>query len=104
MVVAHNAPFDLGFLSAEFSRCGWVFEPRATFCTMRMSTSACRLLRPSGGYKWPTLEEAVRCLGIQPEDVSTLADATFGGDEGGGFHDARYDTSAVYLIYRKLMG
>ncbi len=104
MVVAHNTPFDMGFLAAEFSRCGRVFEPRSTFCTMRMSTSACRLPRPSGGYKWPKLEEAVRCLDIPPEEVSALADTLFGGEEGAGFHDARYDTAAVYLIYRRLMG
>jgi DNA polymerase-3 subunit epsilon len=104
MLVAHNVPFDMGFLAAEFARCGHIYAPKSTFCTMRQSTSACRLPRESGGYKWPTLEEAVRCLGIPAEEVSALAATLFGGEEVSGFHDARFDVSAVYLIYRRLMG
>lgn len=103
-VVAHNAPFDLGFLAAEFGRCGLPFAPPSTFCTMRMSTSACQIPHPSrGGYKWPKLEEALRCLEIPATTVESLAGDLFGGD-GRGFHDARFDTAAVYLIYRRLMG
>lgn len=56
MLVAHNVPFDMEFLAAEFARCGHIYAPKSTFCTMRQSTSACRLPRESGGYKWPTLE------------------------------------------------
>ncbi len=104
MFVAHNAPFDLGFLSAEFGRCGIPFAPSSTFCTMRMSTAACRIAHPRrAGFKWPKLEEAVRGLGISPDAVRQLAGELFGGDSAG-FHDARFDTAAVYLIYRALMG
>jgi len=103
MLVAHNVPFDMGFLAAEFARCGHIYAPKSTFCTMRQSTSACRLPRESGGYKWPTLEEAVRCRAIPAEEVSALAESLF-GRERSGFHDARFDVAAVYLIYRRLMG
>jgi DNA polymerase III subunit epsilon len=102
MLVAHNVPFDLGFLTAEFARCGAVYRPRKTFCTMRMSTSACRLPRASGGYKWPKLEEAVRSLDISEEEIRTLVASLFGGEENPGFHDARFDAAAVYLIFKRL--
>ncbi|MHB9029010.1 MAG: 3'-5' exonuclease [Candidatus Latescibacterota bacterium] len=104
MLVAHNAAFDLGFLDAEFSRCGMVYKPKATYCTMRNSTSICRIPHPQrGGYKWPRLEEALRKLEIPAEAVRELAGELFEGDESG-FHDARFDAAAVYLIYRRLTG
>lgn len=102
-LVAHNAPFDLGFLAAEFARCGLSYAPK-TFCTMRKSTPLCRIPHPNrGGYKWPRLEEALRTLDISAEEVNALAAEVF-GDGRAAFHDARFDSAAVYLIYRKLKG
>jgi DNA polymerase-3 subunit epsilon len=103
-IVAHNASFDLEFLAAEFKRCGIAYTPGATFCTMRKSTPVCRIPHPRrGGYKWPRLEEALRALDISGEAVRELAGKLFGGEETG-FHDARFDAAAVYLIYRRLAG
>lgn len=102
-LVAHNAVFDLGFLSAEFDRCGLSYVPK-TFCTMRKSTQLCRIPNPNrGGYKWPRLEEALRALDISREEVDALASKLFGGERTA-FHDARFDSAAVWLIYRKIMG
>lgn len=103
MLVAHNVQFDRSFLDAEFSRCGMKFRPKGVFCTMLASTNICRI-PGSRGYKWPTLEEAVRCLRITVEEVRALAATHFGGEEVSGFHDSRFDVAAVYLIYRRLMG
>lgn len=100
-MVAHNAPFDRSFLSTEFARLGLSYVPN-TFCTMRQSTQIARIPHPSrGGYKWPTLEEALRALEISPEEVNALASKVFGGGESA-FHDARFDSAATWLIYRKL--
>lgn len=102
-LVAHNAPFDLSFLSAEFARIGLSYVPK-TFCTMRKSTPVCRIPHPNrGGYKWPTLEEALRALDISPEEVNALASDLFGGEQNA-FHDARFDSTAVWLIYKRLKG
>lgn len=103
MLVTHNASFDLGFLAAEFSRLGLSYAPN-TFCTMKKSTPACRIPHPNrGGYKWPRLEEALRALEISEEEVNALASKLFGGEQIA-FHDARFDTAATWLIYRKLNG
>jgi DNA polymerase III epsilon subunit-like protein len=103
-LVSHNVTFDLEFLAAEFSRCGIPYNPVTSYCTMRNSTSVCRIPHPRrGGYKWPSLEEAIRKLDISPEAVCELAGQLFEDTESG-FHDARFDATAVYLIYRRLMG
>jgi DNA polymerase III subunit epsilon len=102
-LVAHNAPFDLSFLAAEFGRLGLYYAPK-TFCTMRKCTQVCRIPHPKrGGFKWPTLAEALRALEISPDEVNALASNLFGGEQNA-FHDARFDSTAVWLIYRKLMG
>lgn len=58
-LVAHNLSFDRGVIAAEFSREG---IPHNLFdlpscCTMRSTTSLCRLPGYYGGYKWPKLKE-----------------------------------------------
>lgn len=39
-VVAHNAPFDGGFMRAAASRCGLHWSPRAEICTVQLSRRA----------------------------------------------------------------
>ena len=103
IMVAHNTSFDLSFLAAEFGRLGLYYSPN-TFCTMRKSAPVCRIPHPSrGGYKWPTLGEALQALEISPEEVNALASKLYGGEQTA-FHDARFDSAAVWLIYRKLKG
>ena len=60
-IVAHNIDFDVGFIRSECKRLGLPlsFEDKNKQCTMRSSTSFCKLPYSSGrsGYKWPKLEE-----------------------------------------------
>lgn len=97
LVCAHNYSFDCSFLSAEFSRCRREFEPKNSFCTMKNSITACKIPRHnSRGYKYPKLSELCSCLGITDQDVSRYAIALFGSNTG--YHDARFDTAALYLV------
>ena len=63
-LIAHNIAFDRPIVLAEAFRLGIrsPLETLPTVCTMQASTGYCRIPRPSGGYKWPTLAELHRCL------------------------------------------
>jgi len=57
-VIAHNIPFDVGVVGAEFAR-AYLKNPLAGMvehCTMRYATDFCQL-KGRGGYKWPSLTE-----------------------------------------------
>jgi DNA polymerase III subunit epsilon len=76
-IVAHNAPFDSGFLEAEFKRCGVTgLGKNKTFCTMRRSAQHMGLYRVS-------LADAVKHFRV--------------GSRSGRFHTAGED---VYLCAR----
>jgi DNA polymerase-3 subunit epsilon len=63
VVVAHNIEFDCNIISAEYVRLGLSppFDGKSLVCTMKGTTSLCRL--PGRyGYKWPTLPELHRVL------------------------------------------
>ncbi|MFA5354825.1 MAG: 3'-5' exonuclease [Thermodesulfovibrionales bacterium] len=106
---AHNAAFDLRFVRAEFARHQVDYTPK-TLCTMKAMTPICRL--PGlykGTYKWPRVEEALRWLKIAPETVLERARCLFhvdpvlaGAGCSFGFHDARFDVTAVMLIHQWL--
>jgi DNA polymerase-3 subunit epsilon len=58
--IAHNISFDGKILRAEMFRLGMITEfTSIKVCTMKVSTSFCKLPAPNGrrGYKWPTLNE-----------------------------------------------
>lgn len=100
VICAHNVSFDFMFLRREFERCRKDFEPNASFCTMKNSVTACKLTRPnSGGYKYPKLNELCAYLGISDSDIKNCSDKLFGAKAG--YHDARFDTTAVYLAVNK---
>jgi len=106
--VAHNVAFDLRFVKAEFERCGHPYTPAKTLCTMKAMTPICRLKGPYG-FKWPRVEEALRWLKIDPQEVLIRAKHLFLPKEVQspqgvelGFHDARYDVTAVMLIHQWL--
>lgn len=69
IIAAHNAEFDIGFLSAEFRRAGWDDQAQGnwlTMCTMQMA----RQLGVSSG-----LQSACYELGIRYDRHSALEDA-----------------------------
>ena len=55
----------------------------------------CKILRPTGDYKNPKLEEVIKHLNITDSEISETANKYFRGS--GNYHDARFDTAATYL-------
>ena len=102
VVVAHNTAFDFSFMRAEFERLGRVFSVKKEFCSMKKSTPICKLVRASSGaYKYPKLSELCCHFGIGNEQISNALFKVFGASAG--FHDARFDTTAVLLAVNKGM-
>lgn len=108
--VAHNAQFDLRFVQAELERCEMPRYQSKVICTMKAMTLVCHLKGKFGQWKWPRVEEALRHIKVAPETVLVKAGELF---ERGlelepitpplGFHDARFDVTAVYLIHQWLI-
>lgn len=93
---AHNTAFDFMFLRKEFENAGRVFYTPNDFCTMKNSVELCKLKRThSSGYKYPKLSELCEFYGIEEQTIYEEAERLFG--ESGKFHDARYDTTALFL-------
>lgn len=95
-VIGHNVNFDVRFLKLELETMGIDYEPKNMFCTMQYYKDICKILRPSGDYKNPKLEEVINFLGITKDQISSKADELFQGS--GDYHDARFDTAATYLL------
>ncbi len=96
IVCAHNSSFDFSFLRKEFERTGRDFFVNAEFCTMKNSVSFCALPRNSQkAYKYPKLVELCAILGITDDQIAYMTKRLFGDNKG--FHDARFDTTAVFL-------
>ena len=96
-VVAHNCAFDFSFMRAEYERLGKIFAVKKEFCSMKTSVSVCKLAKTRGaGYKYPKLYELCEHFGITENDVRECAGDLFGKTTVG-FHDARFDTAALYL-------
>ncbi|MPQ44327.1 3'-5' exonuclease [Clostridium tarantellae] len=94
-IMGHNVQFDIKFLKHELNLLGEEFIPNNIFCTMQYYRPVCKILRPSGDYKNPKLEEVIKFLNISNTQISTIADKLFNGS--GNYHDARFDTTATYL-------
>ena len=94
-VIGHNVNFDVRFLKLELEAMGIDYEPKNMFCTMQYYRDICKILRPSGDYKNPKLEEVINFLGITKDQISSKANELFQGS--GDYHDARFDTAATYL-------
>ena len=100
LIVAHNAPFDIGFMINEFYRRERRFRYKEEFDTMRYFTPIMKLPRRNGaGYKFPKLTELGEFLDIYPYDVTKKTMELF--DSGVSAHDARYDTTALYLCFNE---
>lgn len=94
-VIGHNVNFDVRFLKLELEAMGIDYEPKNMFCTMQYYKDICKILRPSGDYKNPKLEEVIKHLNITDSEISETANKYFQGS--GNYHDARFDTAATYL-------
>lgn len=98
LIVAHNFSFDLKFMIAEFLYHDRQFRYRESFCTMRGLTEVVKLPRANGlGYKYPKLTELEEYYGFYPYDINRTAAELFGCYAAS--HDARYDTSSLYLCF-----
>ncbi len=102
LVVAHNVSFDFSFMRKEFERMDEVFKCKNEFCSMKKTTPICKLKRSSSnGYKYPKLSELCLFLGITDEQIQNSNVKLYG--ESVGFHDARFDTTALYLAVNKMI-
>ena len=96
VVIAHNTAFDFMFLRTEFERCGSIFAPNGEFCSMKKATPVCKIPRANGvGYKYPKLSELTCHLGVSDREILICAKQLFGSECG--YHDARFDTCALFL-------
>ena len=80
LLVAHNIDFDYGVVGAEFFRAGLAPNPLdglQRYCTMKTTTTLCRIPGGYRGYKWPTLDELHLTLFHERRQAShdALADA-----------------------------
>lgn len=95
-VVSHNTAFDFMFMRAEFERLGRIFKVKNEFCSMKKATPLCKLKKARGeGYKYPKLHELCSYLGVSGSRILSVSEKIFGHKAG--FHDARFDTTAVLL-------
>lgn len=94
-VIAHNISFDFSFLREEFARLNRTFTYADGFCSMKNTVGICKIPRRGGGYKYPRLSELTERFYITDTEIRKATEKFFG--DAGGFHDARFDTAAVYL-------
>ncbi|MFA9398482.1 MAG: exonuclease domain-containing protein [Clostridiaceae bacterium] len=96
MLIGHNVNFDIKFLTYELEGCGEVFTPKHTFCTMNYYKNICNMKNSKNQIKSPKLQEAVDFLNISKSQIENKSKDLF--EENGDFHDARFDTTATYLL------
>ena len=103
LIVSHNTSFDFSFMRAEYERLNKTFIYKDSFCSMKKTTTLCKLKRSCGvAYKYPKLSELCSFLGITDNEVLTACKGLFGANVG--YHDARFDTTAVCLAVNKGVG
>lgn len=102
LIVSHNTSFDFMFLDKEFSDCGRVFPREKGFCSMKNSVTVCKLSRNNHkGYKYPKLSELCGLIGVKDDYLLSKTEEYF--EEKCGYHDARFDTTAVCIACNLLM-
>lgn len=97
ILVAHNVWFDLKFIQYECDRIWYQYQPE-TLCTMKHFTPICQLPSPQSnkGFKRPKVIELIQHYNITEQTIASTTAIMF-GENSVQFHDARYDTVAVYL-------
>ena len=99
LIVAHNVKFDINFMIAEFCYQDRRFRYKQEFDTMKFFTEIMKLPRENHkGYKYPKLSELAEFLDLYPYDVTRKTGEIF-GENAVGSHDARYDTTELYLCF-----
>ncbi len=97
LIVCHNVNFDFMFLRAEFDACNRDFVCKNEFCTMKKLTPVCKILRSNHkGYKYPKLVEACSFFEITDTEIKSDVKRFYGVELD--YHDARFDTVALYLV------
>ena len=98
--IKENVKFDNNFLSTEFWRLGLTYAPKGVFDTMSYFKDVLKIPGRRTMYKNPKLCEVTNFLGITEKDIEEETARLF--DSGAAeFHDATFDTTALYLIYLK---
>lgn len=102
-IISHNLAFDASFLHSEFRRLSMLPPKNLVGCTMEYFTDICRLPPfRNGRWKWPKLSEVMAQVSLKEQTILATARQLFQCEDIG-FHDARYDVSAVYLICARAM-
>lgn len=105
----HNVQFDLNIIMHNLDRCGYQFTWNKTFDTMLSHTEILNLPMTSNSYdngttnKYPKLSEVIDYYGLSHESIAQLASQIYKTDIGGNLHDARVDSTACLLIYKKYL-
>lgn len=97
LIVAHNARFDISFMTAEFSYAAKTFTYNEVLDTMRYFTQILQIKRPFGkGIKFPNLQEFYTALDVYPFEAVNFAKRNFESNDAKA-HDATFDTAAMFL-------
>lgn len=103
LIISHNTAFDFMFLRSEFINSNRTFLVNNEFCSMKKSTPLLKLRRTDRvSYKYPKLNELCEFFEITDSQIGEASKKFFG--EKAGFHDARFDTTAVVLCINKSIG
>lgn len=99
-ILGHNVNFDISFLKREFDRIDIEFKPKNLFCSMNYFKNILKLKSSIGTIKSPKLSELLEHLKITEENILDSTNKLFNSEETY-FHDARFDTTALYLAIIK---
>lgn len=99
-IIGHNINFDISFLKKEFERINISFTPKNVFCSMNYFKNILKLKNSIGGIKSPKLSELLSYLKVSEENILETTNKLF-NSESTYFHDARFDTTALYLAIIK---
>lgn len=95
-IIGHNVNFDISFLNKEFERIDMSFKPKNIFCSMNYFKNILKLKSSTGAIKSPKLSELLEYLKITNENILESTKKLFNSEDSY-FHDARFDTTALYL-------
>jgi len=100
-LIAHNLQFDENFISTEFWRQNIMFRPTDRFDTMLYFRDICKIPgKYKRQFKNPKLEELVDYFNINKDKVKKYAEQLFITSDSGSFHDARYDTTSMFVAFQ----